>query len=442
MKMLNKYLAELNERMNRASSIERGFALPAVILVMVLVSALALASLMTTGDERAAGRALRESAKAFYAAEAGANAVIANWDNDSYDTLMPLPGDSLDMGWQTLENGSSYKALLTRVDGGSGGRMYAARVTGRGVGGLAGEHTLGVVFATTTSSSSWPTQTVVFGGTMELSGSPTISGACGGLHVNGDVTKGAKNLTLDGDLTSTGTSEQGDYVDSNGDPYSPQENADSVPMPQLDPLDYCPSDADFILRDNYFVTVGPPMDSAVVGSDSWGWSIEMEGTDPFYPKFKLGGSGTPESGTLCVMGNVELSGGAGMGSDGSPIDMSIIATGNVQITGTSFIAPDREDGIAILAGGDLELSGSAGVSSDNFEGLIYVHSQCDISGSATVAGQMICRDEPNAPGTWDYADFNEFSGSVSVSFDCTGHSFITTETIGPLGTGGWSQVVN
>ncbi len=131
---------------------EAGLALPAVILVMVLVSALALASLMTTGDERAAGRALRESAKAFYAAEAGANALVANWDNASYDTLMAGPGDSLDLGWQTLENAASYKAVLTRVDGGSGERMYAARVTGRGVGGLRGQRTVGVVLRWKTSS--------------------------------------------------------------------------------------------------------------------------------------------------------------------------------------------------------------------------------------------------------------------------------------------------
>ena len=131
---------------------DEGFALPTVILVMVLVSALALASLMTTGDERAAGRALRESAKAFYAAEAGANAVISDFDALSYDTLMSVPGDSADLGWQTLENGSSYGVMLRRVDGGGGKPLYFVSVTGRGVGGLRGQRTIGVALRATTGS--------------------------------------------------------------------------------------------------------------------------------------------------------------------------------------------------------------------------------------------------------------------------------------------------
>ena len=110
--------------------------------------------------------------------------------------------------------------------------------------------------------------------------------------------------------------------------------------------------------------------------------------------YKLGNNTNPESGTLCVMdNNVELSGD--IGADGAPLEMSVIATGSVQLTGGAFISATQEDGIAILAGGDLELSGTSGVSSDNFEGLIYVNSQCDVSGSATVTGQMICVDNPN-----------------------------------------------
>ncbi len=178
-------------------------------------------------------------------------------------------------------------------------------------------------------------------------------------------------------------------------------------------------------------------DSSPVDSDPWGWKWIAADTT-----YKLGNGTNPQSGTLCVMdNNVELSGD--IGADGAPLDMSVIATGSVQLTGGAFISATQEDGIAILAGGDLELSGTSGVSSDNFEGLIYVNSQCDVSGSATVKGQMICVDNPNPAGSRDLDPFqNEFSGSISVSFDCTGHSFITTETIGPLGTGGWSQVVN
>ena len=146
--MLNHDLAELDERIDAASSLERGFALPTVILMMVLVSALGLASLLTTRDEWTADRALRESAKAFYAAEAGANAVFGTWDRAAYDTLLAVPGDSVDLGWQTLENGSSYRAVVHRVDDGSFTKKFRATVTGRGVGALSGQRIINISLMT------------------------------------------------------------------------------------------------------------------------------------------------------------------------------------------------------------------------------------------------------------------------------------------------------
>ncbi len=72
-------------------------------MALVLLDAIAVASMMTTGHDRMTGRALRESAKAFYAAEAGANAIIAEWDQAGYDTLLAGPGDSLDLGWREMQ---------------------------------------------------------------------------------------------------------------------------------------------------------------------------------------------------------------------------------------------------------------------------------------------------------------------------------------------------
>ncbi len=129
-----------------------GFALPGVLLALVLLGAIAVVSMMTTGHDRMTGRALRESAKAFYAAEAGANAIIAEWNQAGYDTLLAGPGDSLDLGWRTLENNLSYWAMLRRVDGSSGPRLYTISVTGRGLGVLGGQRVVGVVMRTTTTT--------------------------------------------------------------------------------------------------------------------------------------------------------------------------------------------------------------------------------------------------------------------------------------------------
>ena len=128
----------------RLESSEGGFALAAVIFVLALLGVLAVTSFITTGDERRASVGMRESARAFYAAEAGVNLVMARWDSVQYDTLIAGPGDSLDLGWETLpENGTSYWAVIQRIDNG-GKRLLWLRVEGRGVSGLGARRVLNV----------------------------------------------------------------------------------------------------------------------------------------------------------------------------------------------------------------------------------------------------------------------------------------------------------
>ncbi len=92
---------------------QRGSALPAIIVLMVVLGIMTVAALRTTGDDRLAAHNVRESTRAFYAAEAGANLVVAQWDSLQYDTLMAAPGDSVDLGWATLpENGASYRQVI------------------------------------------------------------------------------------------------------------------------------------------------------------------------------------------------------------------------------------------------------------------------------------------------------------------------------------------
>ena len=407
-----------------------GFALAAVIFVMALLAVLAITGLGMTADARLASHGVREGTRAFYAAEAGVNLVMANWDSLQYDTLMAAPGDSVDLGWETIpENGCTYRAVLQRVDdGGSGGPLYYVKVAGRSEGSLGGERTLGAML----TNSSVQVPGVLFGGTVEISGSPTITGDCGAFHSNGDITKGAKNLTMDGEMTAAGsTIEQGPYLDTDSIVHTPTTGADSVPIPQMNPLDYCPGDADWIMRNQYVVEVATG-DSLAVGSDAWNASWNTGPPPGFY---ELGKSATPQGGVLCVMGNIELSGGAG--ADGAPIDMSIIATGSVQLTGTSFINAVHPDGIAILAGGDLEMSGSSGTLSDNFEGLVWVGAQCDISGEAKLNGQIICADNTNPVGSIDLPPFaNEFSGSITLNFGCGG----STSTSIAILAGSWMEL--
>ncbi|MGD2154064.1 MAG: pilus assembly PilX N-terminal domain-containing protein [Gemmatimonadales bacterium] len=121
-----------------------GFVLPVVIFGLVIMSTLAVAALLTAGDEQKSAQAVLESASAFYAAEAGFNELWAAWPDTQVSGLEP--GDTLDLGWQALDHGASYRAVVYRLDNG-GQKMYQLTVEGRGGGPLGGQRMLGLTIA-------------------------------------------------------------------------------------------------------------------------------------------------------------------------------------------------------------------------------------------------------------------------------------------------------
>ena len=130
----------LSEAGVRAEARE-GFAIPAVIFALVVMSMLAMVSLVTARDEQLSSRAMHESAGAFYAAEAGYNQLLATWNDSLANTLQP--GDSLDLGWQSLEGGARYRGVISRYDNG-GQKMFALTVEGRGAGPAGGQRVVSV----------------------------------------------------------------------------------------------------------------------------------------------------------------------------------------------------------------------------------------------------------------------------------------------------------
>ena len=111
----------------------RGFALPTVLVLMMVLGTITALLLSSSSDAQRSGRAIRESALSFYAADAGLNQVLSEWESQSYANDAPNPGDSFDLGWTTLENGTRFRAVFTRVDGGSaGGVVHSVRIVGQG----------------------------------------------------------------------------------------------------------------------------------------------------------------------------------------------------------------------------------------------------------------------------------------------------------------------
>jgi len=117
--------------------------MPTVVFAVAIMSVVVVASLSTSSDERRASRAVRESTLAIYTAEAGLRQTYGNWPVAPVKAMNP--GDSLDLGWQTLPNNEKYRAVIHRVDGG-GLQEYNVIVQGRRTGPNAGISTMiGVV---------------------------------------------------------------------------------------------------------------------------------------------------------------------------------------------------------------------------------------------------------------------------------------------------------
>src|SRR4051812_2743329 len=106
----------------------KGFVLPTVIFAVTIMSVIAVVTLSTASDERRTSRASRESTLAMYAAEAGLRQTYGAWPTAAVSALRP--GDSLELGWQSLPNKASFRTVIHRVDGG-GLQQYAVIVQGR-----------------------------------------------------------------------------------------------------------------------------------------------------------------------------------------------------------------------------------------------------------------------------------------------------------------------
>ena len=120
-----------------------GFVLPAVVFSIAIMSVVVVAMLNTSADERRASRAVRESALAVYTADAGLRQTYGAWPSTAVKAMNP--GDSLDLGWQTLPNNEKYRTVIHRVDKG-GLQEYNVVVQGRRTGLNAGMSTvIGVV---------------------------------------------------------------------------------------------------------------------------------------------------------------------------------------------------------------------------------------------------------------------------------------------------------
>jgi hypothetical protein len=96
---------------------------------LLLMAVAAFTMVVMSQDEWYASRAMRESALAFYAAEAGLNEVRAGIDDTLFTGLEPFGTRTL--GWRQLAGGSRYQATIQRWDTSGIQNVYTVTVDGR-----------------------------------------------------------------------------------------------------------------------------------------------------------------------------------------------------------------------------------------------------------------------------------------------------------------------
>jgi len=160
-----------------------GFAIPAAIFVIIVVSLLALSGLYVAQNNADASTGIRRSWKAFNAANAGAAHTLATWDRWRAGGL--APGESYQTGWRRLPDGSEYTGTIRRVDDATDPvqMLFAVQTIGRPGRGVTAQRSL------VTMTRAVRAQGLCCDGAMKARGPLDIRGTGAGVKVNGvDVT--------------------------------------------------------------------------------------------------------------------------------------------------------------------------------------------------------------------------------------------------------------
>jgi hypothetical protein len=259
-------------------------------------------------------------------------------------------------------------------------------------------------------------------GNLKIGGNPKITGPCGGLHAN-DTMEVSGNPIVDGPVTASDTVEVSGckIKDSNGKCVTPLHHQPPVDIPELTMSDMCTNPDRFVLRSDGFIerySLGVVAETRDARSDpEWGWKRSSDSP----VKWDMSGN-TGTDGTYCVEGNAYISGNPGTDSD--PWSTSIFATGAVEFSGNPKVVANDPSEALVVAEGDISFSGNASSGQENYEGLIYAGSQCKISGNPRLHGQVLCKDNPDPPGSDDIVSTSDLSGDVSgnpeITFSCGG----------------------
>lgn len=445
---------------------ERGMALVAVMLMMLMMAALAAGMTMSGRGELALTTNGTTYAGARAAAEAGLNhgVVIAlgaaggtgmgkilRGPDDLVNAATPSAAVNTDNGslavliggtppWRVTAADARYTYDIRVVDD-DDPSLYATALTaaqltamgenGSGVTDLNGKLVVrawgygpggtSVEIETMLLPAAFPA--VLVNGTVTLSGSPRILGTSGSVHANlnltisGNGSSVAKNATASGTYTKPGGWVPGG-VGSGGQAL--------ITVPNVQASDYL-TEADLVLTSTGLVqnratgaTVCNASSTKTACKATYGWQFTSASAGWTM------NSATGTAATYYVQGPAIVS--ASPGSVAAPMRMGIIATGSITVSGSPKLAAEAASGLLFVTNGDLRITGNLNQSIST-EARILVREQFQISGGSALNAQVVVQ---NVTSVSTVATTNTISGSASINYNATLPSMRYT-------AGGWRE---
>jgi len=406
---------------------ERGIALIAVLLLLMMMSALGMALAVNGETETLIARNQIAGMQAQAAAEAGLNhavevatqyifdwksngfasidvavdTVLANADAGNLDGLAMNTPLTISAGF----NAEYEVSVLDDDDNGVGedgdplndaNDVLVVRATG-----LAQDGTK-VVLEALLSPRNLPA--ILTNGDLSLSGNASVEGSSGSVHANGGLTIDGDSVGVSGDVSSSGTldcEEPCDQVDGTA-----TEGAPEITVPAVHASEYLDW-ADYILNDDGTMT--DPSGTVLCVADvktscnNWDWD-SASGTWSI-------NSNSVTAGTYYVEGHARVSGSPG--STKNPAEISIIAEGSIEISGSPKLAPDSPE-LLFVTDQDLKITGTIDTVGEAalVEGQMLVRGQATILGNASLNGQLIVEDLD----VGDLVTSNTIGGSVTITY--------------------------
>ncbi|MDH4064427.1 MAG: hypothetical protein OEW19_08500, partial [Acidobacteriota bacterium] len=272
---------------------------------------------------------------------------------------------------------------------------------------------------------------LLVGGDVAIANVVQVTGPRGSVHANGDLTISGTSVTIAQSATATGTISADTAWHPGG-----LESGDMprIPVPDIHAADYF-ADADYVLQADGRIT-NPPVTTvycdASATADACRDITPPGGTAPFGWVFDAASGwnlsqDSANSATYYARTNVRIT--ASPGTPVSPVLLTIIAEGDIEITGNPNLRPEPASELQFVTDRDLRISGSPGVPL-TLEGRFLVREQIDLSGEATLVGQVIVQD---VASLGPLVVSNTITGGVTLSYN--GSVETVTYTVS-----GWREV--